>query len=130
MLKTVLGKVGFVLANMFVMVILHGNSKQFWPKIPYLSLKDESTGEHARLLFNTLGVVTLFQALIGRLPRERWVARGVVLAAMPAALPLIIFFGQKVLRLQGHSAEVYNLSMVPILPIAAMVAEDAIAKRG
>ncbi|EFO80188.1 hypothetical protein OSCT_1948 [Oscillochloris trichoides DG-6] len=130
MVKTVLGKVGFVLANMFVMVILHGNSKQFWPKIPYLSLKDESTGEHARLLFNTLGVVTVFQALIGRLPRERWLARGVVLAAMPAALPLIIFFGQKVLRLQGHASEVYNLSMVPILPIAAMVAEDAIAKRG
>ncbi|MBX0326280.1 hypothetical protein K2Z83_01045 [Oscillochloris sp. ZM17-4] len=127
-MKTVLGKVGYVLANMVVMVILHGNSKQFWPKIPYLSLKNESTGEHARLLFNTLAVVTVFQALLRRLPRERWLGRGVVLAAMPATLPLVIFIGQKVLRLQGQAAEAYNLSMVPILPIAAMVAEDAIAR--
>ncbi|NTV65706.1 MAG: hypothetical protein HGA65_19535 [Oscillochloris sp.] len=129
MVKAVLGKVGYVLANMFVMVILHGNSKQFWPKIPYLSLKNESTAEHARLLFNTLGVVTVLQALIGKLPRERWLARGVVLGAMPATLPLVIFVGQKVLRLQGQAAETYNLSMVPILPIAAMIAEDQIAAR-
>jgi hypothetical protein len=128
-MKAVLGKVGYVLANMFVMVILHGNSKQFWPKIPYLSLKNESTSEHARLLFNTLGVVTVFQALLGKLPRERWLARGVVLAAMPAALPLVIFVGQKVLRLKGQAAETYNLSMVPLLPIAAMIAEDQIAAR-
>ncbi|MEI7645884.1 MAG: hypothetical protein WCJ55_16560 [Chloroflexales bacterium] len=127
-MKLILGKVGYVLANVLVMVILHGNSKQFWPKIPYLSLKNESTSEHARLLFNTLAVVTLFQAALGRLPRERWLARGVVLAAMPAALPLVIFVGQKVLRLRGHATEAYNLSMVPLLPIAAMVVEDAIAK--
>ncbi|NNJ08881.1 hypothetical protein EKD04_000915 [Chloroflexales bacterium ZM16-3] len=128
-MRTVLGKVGYVLANMVVMVILHGNSKQFWPKIPYLSLKNESTGEHARLLFNTLAVVTVFQALFGRLPRERWMARGAVLAAMPATLPVVIFIGQNVLRLKGQAAETYNLSMVPILPIAAMVAEDKIAAR-
>jgi hypothetical protein len=128
-MKAVLGKVGYVLANMFVMVILHGNSKQFWPKIPYLSLKNESTGEHARLLFNTLAVVTAFQALLGRLPRKRWLARGAVLTAMPAALPVVIFVGQRVLRLRGQAAETYNLSMVPILPIAAMIAEDQIAAR-
>lgn len=128
-MKMVLGKIGYVLANVLVMIILHGNSKQFWPKIPYLSLKNESTGEHARLLFNTLGVVTIIQALIGRLPRERWLARGVVLGAMPATLPVIIFVGQKVLRLQGQAAETYNLTMVPILPIAAMVVEDVIVQR-
>jgi hypothetical protein len=128
-MKVVLGKVGYVLANMVVMVILHGNSKQFWPKIPYLSLKNESTGEHARLLFNTLAVVTVLQALLGRLPRERWLGRGVVLAAMPATLPLVIFVGQKVLRLRGQAAETYNLSMVPLLPIAAVVVEDAIAAK-
>jgi hypothetical protein len=128
-MQTVLHKVGYVLANMVVMVILHGNSKQFWPKIPYLSLKNESTGEHARLLFNTLAVVTVFQALLGRLPRERWLARSAVLAAMPTTLPVVIFIGQKVLRLKGQAAETYNLSMVPILPIAAMIAEDTIAAR-
>jgi hypothetical protein len=128
-MKAILGKVGYVLANMVVMVILHGNSKQFWPKIPYLSLKNESTSEHARLLFNTLAVVTAFQAALGRLPRERWLARGAVLAAMPATLPVVIFVGQKVLRLQGQAAETYNLSMVPLLPIAAMAAEEAIAQR-
>lgn len=128
-MKKALGKVGFVLANMVVMVILHGNSKQFWPKVPYLSLKNESTAEHARLLFNTLAVVTAFQALLGRFPRERWLARGVVLAAMPASMPAIIFFGQKVLRLRGRAAETYNLSMVPLLPIVAMIAEDKLAQR-
>ncbi len=128
-MRAVLGKIGYVLANVLVMVILHGNSKQFWPKIPYLSLKNESTFEHARLLFNTLAVVTVFQALLGRLPRERWLARGAVLAAMPFSLPVVIFVGQKVLRLRGQAAETYNLSMVPLLPIVAMVAEDAIVQR-
>lgn len=129
-MKAVRGKVGYVLANMLVMIILHGNSKQFWPKIPYLSLKNESTAEHARLLFNTLAVVTIFQALIGRLPRKRWLARSAVLTTMPATLPVVIFVGHNVLRLRGQAAETYNLSMVPILPIAAMLAEDVIASRG
>jgi hypothetical protein len=120
---------GYVLANMLVMIILHGNSKQFWPKIPYLSLRDESTAEHTRLLFNTLGVVTLGQALIGRLPRRRWLPRAIVLAAVPASLPALIFFGQKVLRLRGTAGEIYNLSMVPLLPIAAVVLEETLEQR-
>lgn len=121
------GKVGYILANVLVMVILHGNSKQFWPKIPYLSLRNESVFEHTRLIFNTLAVVTVIQALLGRLPRERWLPRGAALTAIPAALPLLIAFGQKVLRLRGSKAEVYNLSLVPLLPVAAVVVEDAVA---
>lgn len=124
------GRIGFVLANMFVMVILHGNSKQFWPKIPYLSLKNESTAEHTRLIFNTLAIVTVLQALIGRLPRERWLPRALVLGIIPAALPAIIFFGQRVLRLKGQASEVYNLTMVPLLPIAAVALEETLAARG
>ncbi len=127
MTRTILGKFGSVVANMVVMVLLHGNSKQFWPKIPYLSLRNESTGEHVRLLVNTLGVTTVIQALVGQLPRERWLARILTVGVIPAALPAIIFIGQKVLRLQPPASEVYNLAMVPLLPIVAVFVEDALA---
>ncbi|PDW00075.1 hypothetical protein [Candidatus Chloroploca asiatica] len=121
-----LRKAGYVLANMVVMVILHGNSKQFWPKIPYLSLRNEGTPEHMRLLLHTTTIVTAGEALIGQMPRERWLPRAIVLGLIPASLPLLLFFGQKVLRLQGQAAEVYNLALVPILPIASTLLEDAI----
>ncbi|MFQ3663796.1 MAG: hypothetical protein SNJ69_15580 [Chloroflexaceae bacterium] len=127
MWRAVLDRVVFVLINVVVMVILHGNSKQFWPKIPYLSLRNESTTEHTRLVFNTLALSTLIQALLGRLPRERWLPRVLVLGVVPAMLPALIFFGQKVLRLQGATAERYNLAMVPLLPIAAIAVEEGLA---
>ncbi|RRR74319.1 MAG: hypothetical protein EI684_07370 [Candidatus Viridilinea halotolerans] len=126
MMRTLLGKVGYIFANMVVMVILHGNSKQFWPKIPVLSLRDESIGEHVRLLFNTIGVTTVGQAAIGKLPRERWLARALTMGVVPSLLPAIILFGQKILRLKGQRAEIYNLAMVPLLPVAAVVIEDAL----
>ncbi len=128
-MRTVLRKLAFVLANVVVMVILHGNSRQFWPKIPYLSLRNESIPEHCRLLFNTLAVVTLGQAAIRRLPRERWLPRALVLLALPASLPLLILFGQKVLRLRGQAAETYNLTLVPLLPIGATALEEVLVRR-
>jgi hypothetical protein len=124
MMRSIFGKLAFILANVFVMIILHGNSKQFWPKIPFLSLKNESVAEHSRLLFNTLLVVSVGQLLVGKLPAERRLPRLVVLLAMPAALPLLIFFGQRVLKLEGEAAERYNLGLVPLLPIGAMILED------
>lgn len=127
MLRAILGKTGYVLTNVVVMVILHGNSRQFWPKLPYLSLRDESTGEHVRLLFNTLGITALLQAAAGRLPRERWLARALTVGVIPALLPALLFFGQRVLRLKGQAAEVYNLTLVPLLPIAAVAVEEALA---
>lgn len=120
----------YVLANMLVMIILHGNSRQFWPKIPLLSLRDESVFEHTRLLYNTFGVVTLVQAAAGRLPRERRLPRALVVALLPLALPVLILFGQRVLRLRGAAAERYNLSMVPLLPLAAVLLEDALSGDG
>lgn len=129
MMKRILRSLGFVAANVIVMIILHGNSKQFWPKIPYLSLRNESIAEHTRLLFNTMALVTLGQALIGKLPRERWLPRGIVLAVFPALLPALIFFGQRVLRLQGDAGERYNLSLVPLLPIAASVVEEVLTAK-
>jgi hypothetical protein len=116
-----------VLANVVVMVVLHGNSRQVWPKVPYLSLRDESTGEHVRLLFNTLSVTTALQAAAGGLPRERWLSRALTLGVIPALLPALIFFGQRVLRLRGQAA--YNLSLVPRLPIAAVAVEEALASQ-
>jgi hypothetical protein len=127
-MRVVLGKLGFILSNVLVMIVLHGNSKQFWPKIPYLSLRNESTAEHSRLLFNTLAVVTVLQALVRQLPRGRWLPRAAVLVVMPALLPLLIFFGQQVLKLEGKQAETYNLSLVPMLPIGAMVIEDRLVE--
>jgi hypothetical protein len=127
MLRSILGKTGYVLTNVVVMVILHGNSRQPWPKLPYLSLRDESTGEHVRLLFNTLGITTLLQAAVGRLPRERWLARALTIGVIPALLPALLFVGQRVLRLKGQAAEVYNLTLVPLLPIAALAVEEALA---
>lgn len=127
--KRILRGLAFVVANVIVMIILHGNSRQFWPKIPYLSLRNESTLEHARLLFNTLLVVTAGQALIGKLPRERWLPRGIVMAVLPSLLPALIFFGQRVLRLQGEAGERYNLSLVPILPIVAVVLEEVLVDK-
>jgi hypothetical protein len=117
----------FVIANILVMIVLHGNSRQWWPKIPYLSLRDESVGEHVRLLFNTLLLVTLGQLALQRLPAERRLPRLAVLLAIPGALPALIWFGQRVLQLQGKQAEAYNLSMAPLLPIVAVFLEDALA---
>ncbi|MBO9347148.1 hypothetical protein QTO31_14645 [Chloroflexus sp. MS-CIW-1] len=127
--KRIVRSLGFVIANVVVMIILHGNSRQFWPKIPYLSLRNESTAEHTRLLFNTMMVVTIGQALIGQLPRERWLPRGIVLAVLPALLPALIFLGRRVLRLQGDAGERYNLSLVPLLPIAASVLEEILTAK-
>lgn len=126
MIRTILRVLGFVAANVLVMVVLHGNSRQWWPKIPYLSLRDESVGEHCRLLFNTLALVTVGQAALGRLPPERWLPRALALVALPASLPLLIFFGRRVLRLRGAAAERYNLSLVPLLPLAAAIGEGAL----
>lgn len=119
-------KVPFLLANIGVMYILHGNSKQFWPKIPYLSLRNESVPEHCRLLFNTLAIVTLGQAAMGRLPRSRVPARIATMGFLPAMLPAMIGFGRWGLRLEGHTAEIYNLSLVPVLPILAATMEDGL----
>lgn len=127
MIGALLNRLAFVAANVVVMIILHGNSRQWWPKIPYLSLRDESVGEHTRLLFNTLAVVTVGQALIGRLPRARWLPRALTLGVIPALLPGLIWLGQRGLRLKGAIAERYNLALVPILPIAAVVVEDRLA---
>ncbi len=115
----------FILLNIIVMVILHGNSRQFWPKIPYLSLRNESTSEHCRLIFNTLSIVSLIQLVLGWLQRERWLARLATIGAIPASLPLLLLFGHKVLGLKGKAAETYHLSLVPILPLAATVLEDS-----
>lgn len=117
----------FVLANIIVMIILHGNSRQFWPKIPYLSLRDESVPEHMRLLFNTLAVVSAGEGLLGALPRRRLLPRAVVLVLLPLALPVLIWFGQHGLRLRDAAAERYNLSLVPLLPIAAVVLEEVLS---
>lgn len=125
-MRGLLAKVGYVLTNMLVMVILHGNSKQFWPKIPLLSLRDESIGEHVRLLFNTLSITSFLQVALGQLPRKRWLARLLTIGVIPASLPALILFGQRLLRLQGQSAEVYNLALVPLLPMAAILVEDAL----
>lgn len=123
------GRAGYLLANVLVMVILHGNSRQFWPKVPYLSLRDESTAEHMRLLLNTLALVSLGQALAGRLPRRRALPRAVAVAVIPASLPALLFLGRRVLGLRGGAAEAYNLALVPLLPVAAMALEDAVAAR-
>jgi hypothetical protein len=127
MTGALLNRLAFVAANVVVMIILHGNSRQWWPKIPCLSLRDESVGEHTRLLFNTLAVVTIGQTLIGRLPRTRWLPRALTLGVIPALLPGLIWLGQRGLRLRGAIAERYNLALVPILPIAAVVVEDQLA---
>lgn len=127
MTRAIFGKLGYILTNVVVMVILHGNSRQFWPKLPYLSLRDESIGEHVRLLFNTLTITSLLQLFAGLLPRERWLARTLTVGVVPALLPAMILFGQKVLRLKGQSAEVYNLALVPLLPVAAIAIEEALA---
>ncbi|GAB4194486.1 MAG: hypothetical protein OHK0022_10520 [Roseiflexaceae bacterium] len=121
-------RLAFVLGNVLVMIILHGNSRQFWPKIPFLSLRNESIAEHCRLLFNTLAVVTAGQAALGRLPRTRRLPRLVTLAALPLALPALILFGQKVLRLRGRAGETYNLALVPLLPVGAMLLEEGLER--
>ena len=119
----------FVLASVVVMVLLHGNSRQFWPKIPYLSLRDESVAGHTRLVFNTLALVTLGQWLIGRLPRERALPRAAGVAAATAALPALIGLNQRVLRLRAPLSEVYNLAQVVLLPLGAALLEEALAER-
>lgn len=120
-------RLAFVLANVLVMIVLHGNSRQFWPKIPFLSLRNEGVAEHSRLLFNTLALVTVAQVGLGRLPRSRRMPRMVALVALPLALPALIFFGQHVLRLRDRAAETYHLALVPLLPVAALALEEALA---
>ncbi|NWG21098.1 MAG: hypothetical protein HXY39_12350 [Chloroflexi bacterium] len=126
-MRRFLDTAAFVAANILVMILLHGNSRQFWPKVPYLSLRDESVGEHTRLLFNTLVVVTAVQAALGRLPRAVWLPRALTLGVIPATLPALIWLGQHGLRLKGTTAEHYNLALVPLLPIAAAFVEHRLA---
>jgi hypothetical protein len=119
-------KLSFVAANIAVMYVLHGNSRQFWPKIPYLSLRNESIPEHSRLLFNTLVIVTLGQVALKRMPRSRLPARCVTIGLLPTLLPLMIGFGHRRLHLQGHHAEIYNIALVPVLPVVTAVIEDGV----
>jgi hypothetical protein len=126
----ILHKLAFIGANAIVMIILHGNSRQWWPKIPYLSLRDESVTEHQRLLFNTFAIVTIGQALLGRLPRNAWLARALTTIGFPLALPALIWAGPQIFRLRGAAIERYNLAMVPLLPIVATIVEDALTERG
>ena len=120
-------KAGFVLSSVLTMIVLHGNTKQFWPKIPYLSLRDESVAEHTRLIFNALTLVTIGQLLLRRLSPDRVPARAVGIGAVTAALGPLIVFGQRGLRLRPPISEVYNLSLVWLLPLAATLLEDAAA---
>jgi hypothetical protein len=119
-------KIPFVLANIGVMVILHGNSKQFWPRVPYFSLRDESIPEHSRLLFNTLLFVTLGQLLFKRLPTTNIPARVVTMGVLPLSLPIMIGLGHRKLGLEGKQARVYHLSLVLVLPIAAAMLEEGL----
>lgn len=128
-MRKVLGWLAYIIANMLVMIMLHGNSRQWWPKIPYLSLRDESVGEHTRLLFNTLGLVALGQAALGRLPREQRLPRILTVIGIPALLPPLIWFGEHGLRLKGQAAERYHLAMVPILPLLARIVEMGLVRR-
>jgi hypothetical protein len=123
-------KAGFVVANVAVMVILHGNSRQPWPRIPYLSLQDESEREHARLVFNTLAVVTLGQIVIGRLPGSRLRGRAVSLIASPGVLLVLLALNRRVLRLHGAAERVFHLLIVVGLPLGAAFVEDALAREG
>lgn len=116
----------FVLANVLTMVVLHGNTKQFWPKIPYLSLRDESVAEHSRLMFNTLLLVTLGQLLLRRLSPDRLPARAIATGAATGALGPLIMLGQRGLRLRPPLSEVYNLSLVWLLPLGAALLEDLV----
>lgn len=116
-------------ANMVVMVALHGNSRQWWPKIPFLSLRNESIAEHSRLLFNMLAVVTAGEAAFGKFSRERRRPRLLMLLALPALLPLLVLFGRHILRLDEKKLEIYYLSMVPILPLGAAIVEEVVVAR-
>lgn len=116
-----------VLADIVTMFILHGNTRQFWPKIPYLSLRDESVGEHTRRLFSTLALVSVGQVLLGRLPHERQIPRAAAIGAVPVALPALIGLNTRVLRLRPPWSAVYNFALVLPLPVAATLLEDAIA---
>lgn len=126
MTKSIGKKIPFVLSNIGVMVILHGNSKQFWPRIPYFSLRDESIPEHVRLLFNTLLLVTVGQVALGRMPLARVPARLVTMGTIPISLPLLIRFGDTVLRLEEKQAHIYNVSLVLLLPVVAAIIEDGL----
>ncbi|MEZ4633473.1 MAG: hypothetical protein R2873_32410 [Caldilineaceae bacterium] len=117
------------LANMLVMIMLHGNSRQWWPKIPFLSLRNESIAEHSRLLFNMQAVVTVGEAALGKFSLARRRPRLLMLLALPALLPLLILFGRHVLRLEEKKLEIYYLSMVPTLPLAAAIVEEVLVAR-
>lgn len=116
----------FVLANVLTMVILHGNPRQFWPKIPYLSLRDESVSEHSRLLFNALAVVTAGQLLSGRLPRARLLPRACSLLALPAALPPLLTLGHR-LKPRSVAEGLYHLLIVLGLPLGVALFEEYVA---
>lgn len=116
----------FVLSNVGVMIVLHGNSKQFWPKIPYLSLRDESIPEHIRLLFNALLVVTAGQVLFRRMPTNEIPARAVSMGTIPLMLPILLRLGEDGLELEGNQARAFHLSLVLILPLVAAMLEEAI----
>lgn len=118
------------LANMVVMIMLHGNSRQWWPKIPWLSLRDESIAEHSRLLFNMQAVVTAGEAALGKFAPQRRRPRLLLLLALPALLPLLVLFGRHILRLEEKKLEIYYLSMVPILPLAAAIVEEVMVAMG
>lgn len=121
-------KTEFVLASILAMFALHGNTKQFWPKIPYLSLRDESVGEHTRLIFNSFTLVTLIQLLLGRLPRERALPRAGAIGVATAALPALIGFNLRWLKLRAPYFEIYNFALVLLLPLAAARLEQALAQ--
>ncbi len=121
-------KTEFVLASIVAMFALHGNTKQFWPKIPYLSLRDESVGEHTRLIFNSFALVTLIQLLLGRLPRERALPRAGAVGVATAALPVLIGLNLRRLKLRAPLFEVYNFALVLLLPLAAAQLEQMLAQ--
>ncbi|MBK9943390.1 MAG: hypothetical protein IPP13_17425 [Kouleothrix sp.] len=121
-------KTEFVLASIVTMFILHGNTKQFWPKIPYLSLHDESVGEHTRLIFSSFTLVTLAQLLLGRLPRARMLPRAGAIGTATVALPALIGLNLKGLRLRAPYFEIYNFALVLLLPLATALLEDATAR--
>lgn len=129
MLDQLRNKGPFVLANVLIMMVLHGNPRQFWPKIPYLSLRDESVSEHSRLLFNTLAVVTVGQLLSGRLPRARLLPRVASLLALPAALPPLLALGHR-LKPRSAAEGLYHLLIVLGLPLGVALLEDVVAPAG
>ncbi|MFN8567895.1 MAG: hypothetical protein U0Z44_10340 [Kouleothrix sp.] len=120
-------KTEFVLASIVTMFILHGNTKQFWPKIPYLSLRDEGVGEHTRLIFSSFTLVTLAQLLLGRLPRAHAPTRRGDRHGHGGAAGADRAEPEESLRLRAPYFEIYNFALVLLLPLATALLEDATA---